>query len=328
MNQVWLAFLTGLTTGGLSCLAVQGGLLASSVTTQEKPRGVITISSFLIAKLIAYAILGFLLGYFGSTLVLSPKVFGFLQIAVGIFMVATVGRLLNLHPIFRYFVIQPPRSVYKIMKGTTSTPIVLGLLTVLIPCGVTQAMMVLAVGTGSPIQGAAIMSAFILGTSPIFFALGASIVELLKRPAISYVAAGVIGIFALMSINGGLGLTGSFYTFQNIWRAATTPVSSLVYAGQIAGISTSGEQEVTIRVFNSGYQSDISTLKRGIPTKVTLVTENVQGCTRAFTVPEYGISKVLPQTGIEEVEFTPMKTGRLAYSCGMGMFTGAFTVIP
>ena len=26
MYTIWLAFLTGLTTGGLSCLAVQGGL--------------------------------------------------------------------------------------------------------------------------------------------------------------------------------------------------------------------------------------------------------------------------------------------------------------
>ena len=29
--ELIIAFLTGLTTGGLSCLAVQGGLLASSI---------------------------------------------------------------------------------------------------------------------------------------------------------------------------------------------------------------------------------------------------------------------------------------------------------
>lgn len=333
MNQIWLAFLTGLTTGGLSCLAVQGGLLASSVTTQVKPRGMITISSFLIAKFIAYAILGFFLGYLGSTLVLSPKLFGFLQIAVGLFMFATVGRLLNLHPIFRYFVIAPPRFVYKIMKGTTKNtsfvaPGILGLLTVLIPCGVTQAMMVLAVGTGSPILGSAIMAAFILGTSPIFFALGASVVELLKRPAFSYVAAGVIAVFAVLSINGGMGLIGSFYTFNNIVRAATMSTEDIArLRGTVAG-ATDGVQTVTIRVASNGYQPSATTLKRGIPVKLELVTDDVRGCTRAFTVPEYGISKVLPQTGTEEVEFTPMKTGRLAYACGMGMYTGSFNVIP
>jgi hypothetical protein len=34
MEQILLAFVTGLTTGGLSCLAVQGGLLASSLAQQ------------------------------------------------------------------------------------------------------------------------------------------------------------------------------------------------------------------------------------------------------------------------------------------------------
>src|SRR4026209_1095403 len=34
MSQLVVAFVTGLTTGGLSCLAVQGGLLASSLAHQ------------------------------------------------------------------------------------------------------------------------------------------------------------------------------------------------------------------------------------------------------------------------------------------------------
>ncbi len=34
MSQLIVAFVTGITTGGLSCLAVQGGLLASSLAHQ------------------------------------------------------------------------------------------------------------------------------------------------------------------------------------------------------------------------------------------------------------------------------------------------------
>ena len=34
LSQLTVAFITGLTTGGLSCLAVQGGLLASSLAHQ------------------------------------------------------------------------------------------------------------------------------------------------------------------------------------------------------------------------------------------------------------------------------------------------------
>ena len=90
-------------------------------------------------------------------------------------MVGTALRILNVHPIFRYFVLEPPSAVTRFIrrkaKGEASavTPLFLGALTVLIPCGVTQAMMAVAMGTGSPVTGATTMFAFILGTSPVFF---------------------------------------------------------------------------------------------------------------------------------------------------------------
>ncbi len=85
MNNVWLAFVTGLTTGGVSCLAVQGGLLTSSITPYEgevntKFTKLSKVGSFLIAKLIAYSLLGFGLGTLGSTLTLTPKLLGWMQI--------------------------------------------------------------------------------------------------------------------------------------------------------------------------------------------------------------------------------------------------------
>ncbi|MBI4066428.1 hypothetical protein HY411_01785 [Candidatus Gottesmanbacteria bacterium] len=65
-----------------------------------------------------------------------------------------------------------------------------------------------------------------------------------------------------------------------------------------------------------------------MPVELRLRTEDTRGCTRAFTIPEYGIVKSLPVTGEEVVEFTPMRSGQLAYTCGMGMYSGSFTVIP
>jgi len=35
-SQLWTVLITGLTTGGLSCLAVQGGLLASSLNSDDE----------------------------------------------------------------------------------------------------------------------------------------------------------------------------------------------------------------------------------------------------------------------------------------------------
>jgi sulfite exporter TauE/SafE len=168
----------------------------------------VQIGLFVSAKLAAYTILGFILGLIGSTLTLTPKVLGIVQIGAGLFMLATALRLIDAHPIFRYFVIQPPRWAFRLLRTTSKSeslfaPTLLGFFTILMPCGVTQAAMAVAVASGSPWTGAAIMFAFILGTTPVFFALGATVVELLQKKVFSYVAAGVIAIFAVLSINGG-----------------------------------------------------------------------------------------------------------------------------
>lgn len=340
MGTVWLALLTGLTTGGISCLAVQGGLLASSVSQQEKNTESdmhrwLSTAIFLLSKLIAYTVLGFLLGSIGATLTFTPKMLGMVQIAAGLFMLATAARLANVHPIFRFLVFQPPRFVYRLLKRSSRdtgwiAPVSLGFLTVLMPCGVTQATMAVAVASGNPWLGAAIMFAFVLGTSPIFFVLGTAINELMKRRIYSYVAASVVAVFGILSVNGGIALQGSFYTIQNIWKAAVTPADQLAYlpSGDVAGVSVDGVQSVRIVVENNGYVASSSILKAGVPVKLTLTTDNTRGCTRAFTIPEYGISKALPETGEETIEFTPTQTGRLAYACGMGMYTGQFNVIP
>ena len=115
-------FLTGLTTGGLSCLAVQGGLLASSqqqveqtIPVQpwkspsrrgsknaksasrrivpdlsEQDRALITL--FLGAKLMAYTLLG-LLVWLGSVFGADPFC-AVMQLAIGIFMVGMALRIL------------------------------------------------------------------------------------------------------------------------------------------------------------------------------------------------------------------------------------------
>jgi plastocyanin domain-containing protein len=121
-------------------------------------------------------------------------------------------------------------------------------------------------------------------------------------------------------------LRGSFYTLQNIWLAATMDPSELA-AGARAARIVDGMQSVQIDVRSNGYSASASTLKAGIPVRLSLVTNKTQGCALAFTIPEFNISRTLPATGVDVVEFTPTKSGRLAYTCGMGMYTGSFTVI-
>ena len=263
MQPIVLAFITGLTTGGLSCLAVQGGLLAGSIASeveqsvqnqpaavqrvkvgtaprpqQIQPRASRPILLFLTAKLIAYTMLGFFLGLLGSVLQLTPTLRAILLTAIGIFMVGNALRMLNVHPIFRYFLIEPPSSVTRYIRRKSKrqanalTPLFLGALTVLIPCGVTQAMMAVAMGTGNPMTGAAIMFAFVLGTSPVFFTVAYLTTRLGARLEKNFVriVAAILLVLGLVSIDSGLTLAGFPYSVANLRMAAsgseTTPVAA------------------------------------------------------------------------------------------------------
>lgn len=326
MNNIWLPLITGLTTGGLSCFAVQGGLLTSALaetgTGDVKYLKEKSLLMFLVAKAFAYTLLGAVLGAIGGALFISPIWQGWLQIIVGFYMIATAGRLLDIHPIFKYFVIQPPKAFMRLARkgsqaGTFFAPAFLGFLTVLIPCGVTQAMMLLAMSSGSSYLGASIMFFFVLGTSPVFFLIGLAATNLLKNKTFSVFASVFILILGILALNSGQLLRGSVHTLQNYWKVITESTPQTVKTGNV----------VNITVGSHGYTSDVNTLKIGVPVTLNLITNGVGGCARAFTIPAFNISKILPATGTETVQFTPNKLGLLTYTCSMGMYSGTFNVV-
>lgn len=401
MTNLIVVFLTGLTTGGLSCLAVQGGLLASSVAHQAEqniqnqlkakvvarpvakrvknpppskpaatgmdkgasPNLTWPILLFLAAKLVVYTVLGFLLGWLGSMLQLTPFMRAILQLAIGVFMLGTALRMLNVHPIFRYFALEPPAFVTRYIRRTAKggaqvTPLFLGALTVLIPCGVTQAMMALAIGVANPLEGAAIMFAFTLGTSPLFFGLAYLTTQLgqkLEQGFLQLVAI-VVFVLGLVSIDGGLTLLGAPFTVSRAVSARTLTPNTLpppstiqptpqpfihptVAPGQaqvtpffkpvVVGPQSLPDQPagaanvVNINVLDYGYNPPISRAPAAQPMQLNLTTNNTYGCTLAFVVPALNLFQILPTTGVTAIELPPQPAGSvLYYTCSMGMFGG------
>ncbi len=352
--QMVVAFVTGLTTGGLSCLAVQGGLLAGSLARQieqeyitqgapghlkrhgkkveiapARSNSAFPILLFLTAKLVAYTLLGALLGWLGSFLTLSPVTRAVLMIAIGIFMIGNALRMFNVHPIFRYFSIEPPkfitRYIRKTAKGTdTFTPVFLGALTIFIPCGVTQAMMATALGTGSAGTGAALMLAFTLGTSPIFFIIAYLTTELgakLEKFFMRFVAV-VVLILGFVTLDGGLNLIGSPLSFQNLtrnWLPSQSDSAPVTYPLD----QPIPEGELILNVENNGYFP--STLKAAADKELTLnlVTNQTYSCSRDFVIPALGYYQPLPETGVVKVTIPAQEKGSTLYfTCSMGMYTG------
>ena len=334
-----IVFLTGLTTGGLSCLALQGGLLTSAIAKKENEyerklsnrEQALPILSFLVSKLVVHTLLGILLGLIGTTINLTPQFRGWFQIAIGIYLVGIALATLDVHPFFRFFIITPPKFLSRIVKKNSKSnslfaPAILGALTIFIPCATTQAMGVLALGTSNPLYAGLIMFAFVLGTSPTFFLLSFvySKVSDSFQHLFHKITALLLIIMAVISLNGGVTLLGSIYTLQNFYAAALN--KSLVN-GQVAGVSTPDGQEVTITVLSSGYSPNNITLKKSIKTTLILNSQSTQSCARAFTIPSLNIQKLLPASGSTTLEFTPTQTGPLVFSCSMGMYNGIFNVI-
>lgn len=350
ISQLVVAFVTGITTGGLSCLAVQGGLLASSLAHQierdyvehaaqhkgknskhheaVRTNSAFPISLFLIAKLVAYTLLGTLLGWLGSYLTFSPMMRALLMLSVGIFMIGNALRMFNVHPIFRYFSVEPPkfitRYIRKTAKGTdTATPIFLGLLTVFIPCGVTQAMMATALGTGSALMGAALMFAFTLGTSPVFFTIAYLTTELgarLEKFFMRFVAI-VVLILGFVTFDSGLNLMGSPLSLQNLTRSWFPSQAESNLAADSAPSAADGELLLMVR--NGGYFPATLKAPAGKDLTLNLITNQTYSCARDFVIPALNYYELLPDTGTVKVTIPAQKAGStLFFTCSMGMYTG------
>lgn len=322
-------FLTGLLTGGLTCMAVQGGLLAATIAQREEERlkdkvksggAALPILSFLIAKLVAYTLFGFLLGWFGSFFQLSLTLQVILQFAVAIFMIGTALNILNVHPIFRYFVIQPPKFLTRMVRRQSKStdvfaPATLGAFTVFIPCGTTQAMMALAIASGNPLLGVAILSAFVLGTSPIFFLLGYFATKLgdtIHKKFMKFAAVAIM-LLAFFNINNAIALSGI-----NIFPNNS---SSAVVNEEVV-------KEATITFENTYYTPNSLTVKAGSEVTLRLVNNNARGCIQAFIIPTLGIQKILPRGTSDTITFTaPSQPTQIEFMCSMGMYRGVIKVI-
>ncbi len=337
--SLWVIFLTGLTVGGLTCLAVQGGLLASLIATREedqptksKQHALYATGAFLISKLIAYIFLGFILGAFGGVLNISGNVQTIMQLVAGFYMIAVALNLLNVHPIFRYAIIQPPRFLTRLVKNQSKSkdlfaPGLLGAITIFIPCGTTLAMEALAISSANAFLGASIMGAFVLGTIPLFFGVGfiTSILGETFKTRFLKIAAIAVIYLGLTSVNGALTALGSPLTLQSVVEnfPVTIGTEETTQQNSHLGISQNSEILITSR----GYSPNYIKVSKGEPVTIKLTSKDAYSCASAFRIPSLGISKNLQPNGTELITFTPKQAGKIPFTCSMGMYTGVIEVI-
>ncbi|MGE5042318.1 MAG: sulfite exporter TauE/SafE family protein [Candidatus Levyibacteriota bacterium] len=339
--NIWIIFLTGLTVGGLTCLAVQGGLLASVITAREeevstnkKTHALISTTVFLLAKLTAYTLLGFVLGAFGGVINISGTVQTVMQMAAGLYMIAVALNLLNIHPIFRYVIIQPPRFLTRLVRNQSRSkdvfaPALLGAMTIFIPCGTTLAMEALAISSANALMGAAIMDAFILGTIPVFFGIGfmTSLLGDTFRSKFLKLAALAVFYLGFMSVNGSLVAFGSPITMQSVLAHIPVTVNFNDSGNQAQNDTLPTIQNPEIDITSAGYTPDYIRVKQGQEVTLTLKSKDAYSCASAFRIPSLGIARNLHPNETQVITFTPTEKGQIQFNCTMGMYRGVIEVL-
>ncbi len=80
-----------------------------------------------------------------------------------------------------------------------------------------------------------------------------------------------------------------------------------------------GKQIIEINA-KGGYTPRKSFAKSGIPTILRFNTKGTFDCSSSVRIPSMNISKILPQSGVTDIDLGTQKTGTLNGSCGMGMY--------
>lgn len=319
-----ILFVVGLITS-LHCIAMCGGINLSQCVSYKYAEGETSKISKLkpsllynSGRVIAYTIIGGVVGALGSVVSFSGAAKGVVAIISGMFMMIMGLNMLNIFPWLRKLNPRMPKIFGNKIHNNDGNhgPFYVGLLNGLMPCGPLQAMQLYALGTGSFFAGALSMFLFSLGTVPLMFGFGAisSFLSGKFTHRMLKVSAVLVMVLGLFMLNRGLALSGINTAFA---ASGTENVAKI-----------EGNIQVVTTKLESGKYAPI-VIQKGIPVKWIIKAEKgeLNGCNNKIIIPEYNIEspKLIP--GDNVIEFTPKEEGRFIYSCWMGMITGNISVV-
>lgn len=322
---ILIGFLTSFHCVGM-CGPLILGYTAKSATGGHKSYA--THILYGIGKTISYTLIGALFGAFGSVVAFTPYTQGAVGVAAGIFLMLFGLHMLEVFPALSHFQFKAPKFVMRFVGKEYrkhSNPFVIGLLNgLMIICGPLQAMYVMAAGTGSWSQGAAILFFFAIGTLPLLLGFGflTSLLSANLTPKLLKASGVIVMALGAIMLNRGLAVTGTGVDFNTLVARVSQQLSPTVSESPICET----EQTIHMDVLSTGFKPNKFTLRKGIPVKWAINAKELNECNKAIVVPQYGLEINL-QPGLQVIEFTPAETGVVPWSCWMGMIPGTFIVV-
>lgn len=330
------ALVVGLTAGFSTCMALIGGLVLGVAakyaenhpyaTTMQKFR---PHMFFNLGRIIAFMLLGALIGMIGSAFQLKAGLVGTLMIAVGIVMLVLGLQLSQVFPRLKN-VFTLPSGLVKKFGGRDTTnkeyshkdAFLMGAATFFLPCGFTQAMQLMAVSTGNPAQSAIIMGAFAIGTTPGLLGIGGltSIVNGAFAQQFFRIVGVVVIAMALLNIGNGLNLVGvGRWVERFVAPRTTTMVKPIPANANILRTSFTVGGDIADTSF---------TTKVGQPTVLEVdVKEDGQGCMSTIMITGLDDTPQYLKKGEKiRLSFTADRPGTYNIACAMGVNRGTITV--
>lgn len=338
-----MLLIIGLLTS-VHCIAMCGGINLSQCTSYRKRISKENKLSDLrpsilynLGRVISYTIIGGIVGALGSVISLSSAGKGIIAFIAGVFMIIMGLNMLNIFPGLRSLTPHMPKFFARKIneQKKSNSPLYVGLLNGLMPCGPLQAMQIYALSTGDPVKGALSMMFFSLGTVPLMFGLGALSTILTKKftTKMMTVSAILIVILGFGMFRNGMALSGyampsaiNNLSISNTADSDTTSDNSSTPDSDVATAEIiDGIQYVTTGLSSGGYEP--INVQAGVPVRWTIQAEqsDINGCNNALIIPEYNIEKKLVP-GDNVIEFTPEESGAIPYSCWMGMIRSQISV--
>jgi len=335
-SNLLVVLLVGLTAGVSTCMALVGGLVlgitSSYSQTHKYTSSFVKFTPHLffnLGRIIGFFILGGLIGKVGSVFQISTGITGGLTVLIGSVMVFFGLQLIGIFPRLSSISLTLPKKLSRIFGISEKAEktyshietMILGGLTFFLPCGFTQAMQLFAIGSGSFLSGALVMSIFALGTAPGLLGIG-GLTAFLKGSFSRYFYkfAGIV-VIAMAIFNMGNGV--------NLLRTTglLAASSKSIAATQDSNVTIENGVQIVRMIQNaSGYLPNSFTIKKDIPVKWIVKSEETRSCASSLVVPKLNIRVQLTEK--EQVfEFTPKELGEISFSCSMGMHTGVFNVV-
>ncbi len=211
MSDYYLVVLTGV-FGSLHCIGMCGPIiLAYSFDPSGLNGRLLPHVYYNVGRVVSYTLAGLIFGFIGSLLfsVIPYQVYKFYSLLIGGILIVFLGfGLMNIIPKFHLSFdglhTKLAKSIFikRLSNKTDLTPLVIGLATILLPCGLFYPILLKAAISGDYVSGALSMFFFSIGTIPLLFVLGFSsqFIGAKFRKIANYLAAVSIIIMGTMLI--------------------------------------------------------------------------------------------------------------------------------